>query len=199
MCRSLDKRPVEYLINLIDIGSDLFFAYWIWDKCFGWTIGIIVCSILAIIGIILKIIAQYYKKETINPETNIKEMEWINTKQQRQEQQGGDNDDDDDIYNECETPFIFAILFEEIFEGLFIGCIEAIIIGESMDYVGIIVIIIKGIYFIYMNFKYCSLSYQDHFKPWLITFTLTISTIWFGCTVSTLFDIVSNTPVAKCV
>lgn len=198
MCRSLDKRPVEYLINGIDIGSDLFFAYWIYDKCYGWSIGIVICTILAIFGIILKIIAQWHKKETINPITKIKELEWTNLPQHIPNN-NEEEEDDDLVYNQCETPFIFAILFEQIFEGLFVGCIEAIIIGEAMDYVGITVIIIKGIYFIYMNFKYCSLSFQDHFKPWLITLTLTMSLIWFGCTVSTLFDIVYNTPIAQCV
>lgn len=183
MCSFLDQRPVEYTVNVIDIGTDFFFAYWIFERCFGWSIGIIVCLFLGIIGVIMKMICQSYKIESINPETNIKELRWKRTI----------------CIAQCGKIFLFGTLFEQLFEGLFVGIIEAIIVGEAMDTVGCIKIIIKALYFIYAIFKYGNLSYVDSFKAWLLTLTLTTSMIWFGCAVSTISGFVSNTPVANCV
>merc|ERR1712129_581754 len=178
-----DSRFVEYTLNFIDIATDFFFVYWIFDKCYGWSIGMIVCLLLGMFGVLMKIICQCYRIETTNPETRIKELKWKRTP----------------YIASCGKIFLFGTLFEQIFEGMFVGIIEAVIVGENMDTVGAAKICIKAVYFIYAVFKYANLSYMDSFKAWLLTLTLTTSMIWFGCAISTLSGFISNTPAANCV
>ena len=173
----LDHIVVEYTLNVLDISSAYFYAYWIWNHCWGWSVAMIVTTSLSFMGVIAKIITQKYKEQIRNPETLIKEfIEPF----------------------EYQTPYLLAILAEEAF-GFLTGMQQAMVVGERTDPVGIAVIIIKAVYYAYMNFKYCQLAHNDKFKPWLITLTLTMSLMWYGCAATTMFGIVSNTPIAECV
>lgn len=185
MCQILDTKVVEYLINILDIVSDLIFAWLIFDKCVGWSISLIILSAIGIFGFILKFIAQCFRKEKRIERTNEKRLYWS---------------------EDCTTPYFFGVIIELLFEGLFIGIIEAIIIGNLEkddlfeDYVeGILIMIIKLIYNAYVVFRYCLMSKEDHFKPWFIMLAVTNMIIVYGLTICTTFDIFASISFAHCV
>eukprot|EP01084_Bolivina_argentea_P249193 417050_1 len=184
MCHCLDTKLMEYAINILDILSDLYFAWLIWDACIGWSIPVLILSIMGMVGFLMKFCAQCYRKERFNVRTKQKQLYWR---------------------KDCTTSYFFGVIIELVFEGLFIGIIEAIIVGngqmsELMNNYGIaiVIIIIKLIYCLYMVFKYFMVSREDPFKIWFIMLSVAVMIIVYSIAICSLFDIFNSISFANC-
>ena len=181
MCVVLESRWTEYSINIIDILSDLYFAYWIVDKCIGWAVTLGLLTAIGFIGFIMKLIAQCYRSEIRDTVTSRRKLYWKKN---------------------FETAYFFGVLIELFFEGLCVGIIEAIIVGNdkmsNVSAIGIIIIVIKLIYCLFMSIKYCLVSSEDHFKPWLLIPSLVIMFIIYSIAFCALSDVFNGSKLTDC-
>eukprot|EP01083_Nonionella_stella_P312144 1115473_1 len=185
MCLALDTKCAEYTINIADIVSGLYFAWFIGDICNGWSTTIFILSVIGFIGFFLKFCAQCYRKEIRTGDGHRKRLYW---------------------QKPCHSAYFFGVIIELFFEGACLGVIEAVIVGngqiivllEHAYLVGYLVLSIKFIYCLYMVFKYCLISNEDHLKIWFVLMAIATLLIVYSVAFCTLFDIFSGMTTANC-
>ena len=176
---------MEYAINIIDILTDLGFAYSLVPTCIGWTVTLLTLSSFGFIGFVMKVVAQCYRREqriagrTRGSMSSTKHLYWK---------------------KDCSTGYFFGICGELLFEGLCIGVIQAILAGDGAAVFGVkfAVILIKMAYCLYMVFKYFNVSKEDPMKIWLIMLSLSVMLIVYAVVVIVFADIFARDPSINC-
>ena len=185
MCECLDNRWVEYPLNVVDILTDVWLAYSIAEECIGWSASLFALSVFGTFGVLLKMLAQCYRREERNIRTNRKQLYWR---------------------RECAATFYFGVCIELLFEGVLIGVIEMSMVGNASiadvmkhHLVDLGIILVKEVYVLYMVMKYCMLSKDDTHKGWFIMYSMLTMMVVSAIAACAFLDIFPSTTVLDCI